>query len=129
MSRTPQPEPVQPNIFRSEPVVNRPPKRLRAERRGQEFAPHGTDSVGVVVSDPRKNRRSVEFFYRHDPDTVHSMRADEFNDRFAYLLERRRDRKVAAKLSVNLAPFAKAMKEAADAVRGFNAELGKPVAA
>lgn len=56
--------------------------RLIVKHRYQEFRPHGTDSVGVIVSSP-KNRRSVQFFYKHDPDTVHSMLAHEFTERFA----------------------------------------------
>lgn len=74
------------NLSRLDPAENRPPKRLVPERRGQEFAPHGTDSVGVIASDPRRNRKTVQYRYRHDPDTLHSMDAHEFTDRFARLL-------------------------------------------
>lgn len=65
------------------------PERLVHERKGQKFRPHGTDSVGVIVSHPR-SRKSVQFFYRHDPDTLHSMPAYEFTSRFARLFESRR---------------------------------------
>lgn len=64
------------------------PVRLLHERKGQKFRPHGTDSVGVIVSHPR-SRKSVQFFYRHDPDTLHSMPAYEFTNRFARLFESR----------------------------------------
>ncbi|MDR6867875.1 hypothetical protein J2Y69_002483 [Microbacterium resistens] len=123
MSKTPQPEAHRGNIFLREPVLNRPPRRLIPERRGQEFTPHGTDSVGVIISDPKRNRRSVEFFYRHDPDTVHSMRADEFNDRFAYLIEKRRDR-----LPPKIRWISDGMGRAAEAMRGL-AESARKAAA
>jgi hypothetical protein len=63
--------------------------RLVHEHKGQRFRPHGTDSVGVILSHPN-SRRSVQFIYRHDPDTVHSMPGHEFNDRFARLMPPRR---------------------------------------
>lgn len=65
------------------------PARLVHVHKGQRFRPHGTDSVGVIVSHPRQ-RRTVQFFYVHAPDVLHSINAYEFTDRFARLFGPRR---------------------------------------
>lgn len=80
---------------RGVPDEYEPPKRLRFRRRDR-FRPHGTDSVGIVLTDPQRNRRSVQFRYRHDPDTVHTLKAHEFNERFARIIPMRKPQKQSA---------------------------------
>lgn len=72
---------------RDVPAEHEAPRRL-SPRKGDRFTPHNTDSVGRVVSDPRRNRRSVQFRYEHDRGTLHSMDAHEFTSRFCRLLGR-----------------------------------------
>ncbi|MEV4737146.1 MULTISPECIES: hypothetical protein [unclassified Microbacterium] len=101
-------ERLEPTIFRQHPVVNRPAKRLTLKR-GDLFRPHGTDSIGEVFSDSRRNKKTVQFRYRHDPDTLHSMPAHEFTDRFAFQVERRRERTVVVRLAVSTKKFTDAI--------------------
>ncbi len=101
-------ERLEPTIFRQHPVVNRPPKRLSLKR-GDLFTPHGTDSVGEVVSDPRRNKRTVQFRYRHAADVLHSMPAHEFTDRFARQVERRAERTVVVRIAVSTKKFTDAI--------------------
>ncbi len=88
---TSDPETWHPRAVEHHTAEHKPPRRLRVERRRQRFRPHGTDSVGVIISSP-DNRRSVQFYYEHDRDTVHSLPAYEFTDRFATLIDTRRPR-------------------------------------
>ena len=108
---------LEPNIFLREAPVNRPPKRLQPERRGQQFIPHGTDSVGTIVSDPRRNRKTVQFRYAHDPDSLYEMNAHEFNDRFARLLPVVHTVKVTFR--VNMGKFLRAMHQVTTATEAF----------
>ncbi len=117
MSKSEQYTPVQANIFRRHPVVNRPPKRHTDARRGQEFTPHGTDSVGVIVSDPQRSRKTIQFRYRHDPETLHAMQAHEFNDRFCGL-GAKPGRTVKVALKVDTKAFAAAIHAAATKAAG-----------
>ncbi|WP_336647562.1 hypothetical protein [Microbacterium sp. MMO-10] len=108
---------LEPNIFLREAPVNRPPKRLIPERRGQQFIPHGTDSVGTIVSDPRRNRKTVQFRYAHDPDSLYEMNAHEFNDRFARLLPP--VRAVTVKFRVSMGKFMRAVHQAKTATEAL----------
>ncbi|WP_433584593.1 hypothetical protein [Microbacterium hydrocarbonoxydans] len=109
MSKAPHKfERLEPTIFRQHPVVNRPPKRLGLKR-GDLFTPHGTDSVGEVVSDPRRNKKTVQFRYRHAVDVLHSMPAHEFTDRFARPVERTREKTVVVRLALSTKKFTDAI--------------------
>lgn len=93
LGRMSDPQKWHPRARTEDEVAAEFPEPKRAERlvhkfRGQKFRPHGTDSIGRIVSHPR-SRKSVQFVYRHDPDTVHSMPGHEFNTRFAVLFEPR----------------------------------------
>lgn len=101
LERTSDPEKWHPKARTEEEVAAEFPEPKRSERlvhehRGQQFRPHGTDSIGRIISHPR-SRKSVQFVYAHDADTVHSMPGHEFNTRFAELLEprARRQRRAA----------------------------------
>ena len=104
--------------------MNRPPKRHADARRGQEFTPHGTDSVGVIVSDPQRNRKTIQFRYRHDPETLHTMQAHEFNDRFCALgATPTRERTVKVTLRVETSKFAAAVHAATVALKSAEASI------
>lgn len=116
MSKSPHKfERLEPTIFRQHPVANRPPKRL-TPKRGDLFTPHGTDSIGEVVSDLRRNKKTVQFRYRHSPDVLHSMPAHEFTNRFARLRPVTMG-EVSIRIAVSTAKFAAAVDALAHALR------------